>query len=146
MLITFGKFRILDLGDLTWNKELALVCPVNKPETVDVYLSTNHGLDQSNAPAIVHALKPRVAITYNGATKGGSPEALHTIRTSPGIEDVWQLHYAQDASKENNAPQPFIANVEQDASVNQALSAGLDGEFTVTNSRNGKAKTYAPRH
>ena len=53
MLITFGKFRMIDLGDLTWNKELALVCPNNKLGTVDVYLSTHHGLDQSNAPAIV---------------------------------------------------------------------------------------------
>jgi hypothetical protein len=93
---------------------------------------------------MVHALKPRVAIINNGATKGGSPEALQTIRTSPGIEDVWQLHYAQNAGKENNAPEPFIVNVDQDASVSWIkVSAGLDGGFTVTNSRNGKTKTYA---
>ncbi|MGO8785981.1 MAG: ComEC/Rec2 family competence protein [Terriglobia bacterium] len=146
MLITFGKFRMVDFGDLTWNKELGLVCPDNKLGTVDVYLSTHHGLNESNAPAMVDALRPRVAITNNGATKGGSPEALHTIRTSPGIEDVWQLHYAQDAGKENNAPEPFIVNVDQDASVSWIkLSAGLDGGFTVANSRNGKTKTYAPR-
>jgi beta-lactamase superfamily II metal-dependent hydrolase len=146
MLITFGKFRMVDFGDLTWNKELGLVCPDNKLGTVDVYLSTHHGLNESNAPAMVDALKPRVAITNNGATKGGSPEALRTIRTSPGIEDVWQLHYAQDAGKENNAPEPFIVNVDQDASVSWIkLSAGLDGGFTVTNSRNGKTKTYVPR-
>ncbi len=146
MLITFGKFRMVDFGDLTWNKELGLVCPDNKLGTVDVYLSTHHGLNESNAPAMVDALKPRVAITNNGDTKGGSPEALHTIRTSPGIEDVWQLHYAQDAGKENNAPEPFIVNVDQDASVSWIkLAAGLDGGFTVTNSRNGMTKTYAPR-
>jgi beta-lactamase superfamily II metal-dependent hydrolase len=146
MLITIGKFSMIDLGDLTWNKELALVCPDNKLGTVDVYLSTHHGLDQSNAPAIVHALRPRVAITNNGATKGGSPEALHTIRTSPGMEDVWQLHYAQAAGKENNAPEPFIVNVDQDAQASWIkLSAGPDGGFTVTNSRNGKTKTYPPR-
>jgi competence protein ComEC len=146
MVISFGKFRIIDLGDLTWNKELTLVCPDNKLGTVDVYLSTHHGLDQSNAPAIVDALKPRVAITNNGATKGGTAEALATIRNSPGIEDVWQLHYAQNAGKENNAPEPFIVNVDQDASVSWIkLSAGPDGGFTVTNSRNGKTKTYPPR-
>jgi hypothetical protein len=146
LLITFGKFRMIDLGDLTWNKELDLACPNNKLGTVDVYLSTHHGLNQSNAPDIVHALKPRVAIVNNGATKGGSPEALQTIRTSPGIEDVWQLHYAQNAGKENNAPEPFIVNVDQDASVSWIkVSAGLDGGFTVTNSRNGNTKTYAPR-
>jgi len=147
MLITFGDFRMIDLGDLTWNKELELVCPDNKLGTVDVYLSTHHGLNQSNAPAIVHALKPRVAIINNGATKGGSAEALQTIRTSPGIEDVWQLHFAQNAGKELNAPEPFVVNVDQDASTSWIkLSAGLDGGFTVTNSRNGKTKTYAPRH
>jgi len=146
MLITFGKFRMIDLGDLTWNKELALVCPVNKLGTVDLYLSTHHGLDQSNAPAIVDALHPRVAITNNGATKGGSLEAMQTIRTSPGIEDVWQLHYAQNAGPENNTREPFIVNVSQDASVSWIkLSAGLDGGFTVTNSRNGETKNYAPR-
>jgi competence protein ComEC len=146
MLITYGKFRLIDLGDLTWNKELELACPDNKIGTVDVYLSTHHGLDQSNAPAIVHALKPRVAIINNGTTKGGSPEALRTIRTSPGIEDVWQLHYAQNADKENNAPEPFIVNVDQESRVSWIkLEAQADGEFTVTNSRNGKTKVYPPR-
>jgi beta-lactamase superfamily II metal-dependent hydrolase len=146
MLVTYGKFRLIDLGDLTWNKELELACPDNKIGTVDVYLSTHHGLDQSNAPAIVQALKPRVAIINNGATKGGSPEALQTIRTSPGIEDVWQLHYAQNAGKENNAPEPFIVNVDQESSVSWIkLEAQADGEFTVTNSRNGKTQVYPPR-
>ncbi len=143
MLITLGRFRMIDLGDLTWNKEMQLACPINKVGTVDVYLSTHHGLDLSNCPALVHALRPRVAITNNGATKGGSAEALHTIRTSPGIQDVWQLHYAQNAGKENNAPEPFIVNVDQDAKVSWIkLSAKPDGEFTVTNSRNGYSKTY----
>lgn len=147
MLITYGKFRMVDFGDLTWNKELGLVCPNNKLGQVDVYLSTHHGLDQSNAPAIVDALRPRVAITNNGATKGGSAEAMHTIRTSPGIEDVWQLHYAQNAPKQDNASESFIVNVSQDASVSWIkLSAEADGGFTVTNSRNGTSKNYPPRH
>ena len=58
MLITYGKFRMADLGDLTWNKELDLVCPNNLIGTVDLYLTTHHGLDQSNSPAIVEALTP----------------------------------------------------------------------------------------
>jgi competence protein ComEC len=146
MVISFGKFRMVDFGDLTWNKELALVCPNNRVGKVDVYLSTHHGLDQSNSPAIVDALHPRVAVTNNGATKGGSAEAMHTILNSPGIEDVWQLHYAQNAGKENNAPEPFIVNVDQDEKVGWIkVSAQSDGAFTVTNSRNGKTKSYPPR-
>jgi hypothetical protein len=146
MVITYGKFRTIDLGDLTWNKELQLACPDNKLGTVDVYLSTHHGWDASNNPALVDALKPRVAITNNGATKGGTAEAMHTIHNCPGIEDIWQLHYARNAGKENNSPEPFIVNVDQEASVGWIkVSAWPNGAFTVTNSRNGRTKTYAPR-
>jgi competence protein ComEC len=144
MMISYGSFRMIDLGDLTWNKELELVCPNNKLGTVDVYLSTHHGLDESNSPAIVQALKPRVAITNNGTTKGGMAEAMHTIRTAPGIEDVWQLHYAQNSPKEDNAPEPFIVNVDEDKKVSWIkLEAQDDGQFTITNSRNGNSKVYS---
>jgi competence protein ComEC len=146
MIISLGKFRMTDLGDLTWNKELNLVCPNNKLGTVDVYLGTHHGGEESNAPPIVYALRPRVVIMNNGATKGGEAEPFRTIRSSPGIEDVWQLHYSQNASKEENAPEPFLVNVDQDARVSWIkLSAEPNGQFTVTNSRNGKTKVYPPR-
>src|SRR5436190_666219 len=96
-LLTFGRFRLIDLGDLTWNKEHDLVCPNNRLGTVDVYLTTHHGLDQSGAPVLVHALNPRVAVMNNGARKGGSPAAWQVVRSSPALEDLWQLHYAVDA-------------------------------------------------
>ena len=143
MLITYGKFRIIDLGDLTWNKELGLACPDNKIGTIDVYLSTHHGLDQSSAPPLVHALHPLVAIMNNGARKGGSAEAWQTMHSSAGLEDIWQLHYALEAGKPNNAPDDFIANLEEHCQGNWIkLSAESDGHFTVTNSRNQKTKTY----
>jgi beta-lactamase superfamily II metal-dependent hydrolase len=143
MLITYGNFRMIDLGDLTWDKELGLACPDNKIGTVDVYLSTHHGLNLSGAPPLVHALHPLVAIMNNGAKKGGEPEAWQTIRTSPGLEDIWQLHYALEAGKANNAPEAFIANLEEHCQGNWIrLSAEPDGQFTVTNSRNGMTKAY----
>ncbi len=141
VLIQLGKFRLIDLGDLTWNKELELACPTNRIGTVDVYVSSHHGLNQSGSSALVHGLRPRVAIMNNGARKGGSPEAWQTIRSSPGLEDLWQLHFAVAGGKENNAPEPFIANLEEEGNWIK-LSARPDGEFTVTNSRNGKSKTY----
>jgi beta-lactamase superfamily II metal-dependent hydrolase len=145
LLISFGKFRMIDLGDLTWNKELELVCPQNLIGTVDVYLSTHHGMNLSGSPAIVHALHPRVAIMNNGARKGGSPEAWQAIRTSPGLEDIWQLHYALAGGKEHNAPEDFIANLQEEARAHWIkLSASADGQFTVTNSRNGMSKSYRP--
>ncbi len=73
ILVRFGKFRFLDLGDLTKAKEIALVCPANPIGTVDLYLATHHGFNLSNAQAIVDALHPRAAIMDNGAPQGGQP-------------------------------------------------------------------------
>jgi competence protein ComEC len=147
MIISYGKFRIADLGDLTWNKELDLVCPNNKLGTVDVYLTSHHGLDSSNAPPIVQALKPRVAIMNNGARKGGSPPAWKVIKASPGLEDLWQLHFAVAGKTETNAADMFIANLEESTDEGRyiKLSASADGGFTVYNSRNKYSKTYKPR-
>src|SRR5580698_1416220 len=92
-VIGFGKFRIVDLGDLTWNKEHDLMCPNNKIGQTDVYIVSHHGLDISGSPALVHALHPKVAIMNNGEKKGGTVEALDTIHTSPGLLDIWQLHF-----------------------------------------------------
>jgi beta-lactamase superfamily II metal-dependent hydrolase len=145
MLITYGKFRMIDLGDLTWNRELRLACPNNLIGTVDVYLSTHHGLSLSGAPPLVQALHPLVAIMNNGARKGGEPEAWQTIRNSPGLQDIWQLHYALEAGKANNAPAAFIANLDEHCQGNWIrLSAEPDGRFTVTNGRNGMTKAYTP--
>ena len=143
-ILSYGRFRFADLGDLTWNKELSLACPKNLLGTVDVYLVTHHGLDISNSPAIVQALRPRVAIMNNGAKKGGSPKAWTVVRNSPGLEDLWQLHYAVAGGKDHNSPAQLIANPEASADSGYwiALVAHPDGSFTVTNSRNGFAKTY----
>ena len=145
-LITFGKFRMVDLGDLTWNKEFSLACPANLIGTVDLYLTTHHGLDQSNNPALVHALHPRVAIMNNGARKGGSPAAWQTVHSSPGLQDLWQLHYSVEGAAANNVNEQFIANPDEksDAAHYIKVSADPNGVFTVTNSRNSLTKTYKP--
>jgi beta-lactamase superfamily II metal-dependent hydrolase len=145
MVLSFGSFRMLDLGDLTWNKEHDLVCPNNLLGTVDLYLTTHHGLDQSGPAVLVHAVAPRVAIMNNGAKKGGMASAWRIIRDSPGLEDLWQLHYAVDAGAEANAAEPFIANRDETTAYGLRVTAGRDGRFTVTNTRNGMSKTYQPR-
>jgi competence protein ComEC len=141
-VITFGRFRMIDLGDLTWNKEQELVCPNNLIGPVDLYLTTHHGVAQSNAPVIVQAIKPRVAVMNNGAKKGGSPEAWQIVHDSPGLEDFWQLHYAVDGGKDHNVSEQFIANVDESTAYNITVSVNADGRFTVTNTRNGYKKTY----
>lgn len=146
-LITFGKFKLVDLGDLTWNKELDLVCPSNRVGTVDVYLTTHHGLAASNAPPVVNALKPRVAIMNNGARKGGQAAAWKVVKEVAGLEDLWQIHFAVSGGKETNVPDMFIANLEEsnDAGNYIKLSASADGSFSVYNSRNKYSKTYPAR-
>jgi beta-lactamase superfamily II metal-dependent hydrolase len=144
VFITFGSFRALDLGDLTWNKEHELVCPNNKAGTVDLYIVSHHGMDMSGSPAFVHAIHPRVAIMDNGARKGGTVPAWQAIHSSPGIEDIWQLHYSIAGGKENNPPDTFIANTDEAGDAGNWIRATVhpDGSFTVYNSRNKYSKTY----
>jgi competence protein ComEC len=141
-VVSFGRFRMLDLGDLTWNKERDLVCPENRIGPIDLYLTTHHGVSASNAPVIVHAVRPRVAVMNNGAKKGGAPEAWSVIRTSPGLEDFWQLHYAADAGADHNVPEPFIANMDETTGHSIHVRASRDGSFVVTNLRNGFSRKY----
>jgi competence protein ComEC len=143
ILLTFDNFRFLDLGDLTWNKELELMCPANPIGTVSVYLTSHHGVSQSGSPALVDAIHPRVAIMNNGARKGGSPAAWQIVKDSPGLEDLWQLHYSMEGAKEHNVPDSFIANVDEHCEGKYLeLTAKSDGSFTVVNSRNKFQKVY----
>ena len=143
IMVTYGKFRFLDLGDLTKKKELELVCPNNMLGTVDLFLVSHHGLDQSNSKALVWALHPKVAIMDNGAHKGGSPEAWQTVHDSPGLQDLWQLHYAVGGGKEHNVEEKLIANTEESSDGHYIkVTAELGGAFTVVNSRNGFEKEY----
>ncbi len=143
-ILTYGSFRFLDLGDLTWNKELELVCPNNLIGKVDVYLTTHHGLGASGNQAIVQAIHPRVAIMNNGARKGGDPLAWQIIKDSPGLEDIWQLHYSVAGGSDHNVRDSYIANVDEvgDAGSYLRLSAQQDGSFTVYNSRNKFERSY----
>jgi competence protein ComEC len=145
LLITLGKFRMIDLGDLTWRKEYALVCPVNRVGRVALYLTTHHGLNISGEDYIVDALHPVVAIANNGANKGGTPEAFTVIHHSPGLKGFWELHDSLAAGK-LNAPPTYIANpnADQDRGHWIEVVAYPNGSFTVTNSRNGKSETYHP--
>ena len=142
--IQFGKFRFVDPGDMIWNEELGLHCPGNKAGRPDVYLTAHHGTHLS--PKSVHGLAPRVIVMNNGARKGGLPEEWKLLRGSPGIEDLWQLHFSLAGGKEANSPDPFIANVEaNDDGHYLKLSASEDGSFAVFNSRSKYTKHYAAK-
>jgi competence protein ComEC len=144
--IAFGKLKLVDLGDLTWDKEMQLMCPVNKLGKVDVYIVSHHGWQESGSPALVHGLAPRVAIMDNGAKKGGTPSTWDIIKTSPQLEDLWQLHYSEEGSSAHNAGAEFIANPDGPDSGNYLELIGKsDGSFKVFNSRTQKTKQYPAR-
>jgi competence protein ComEC len=169
-IVTFGRFRVAHLGDLTWNKEFDLMCPSNRIGTVDLFVVSHHGQPVSNSPQLVHALESRAAIINNGTRKGGQPDAMRIIYSAPRLEDVWQIHFSLLSGQEFTVPGLFIANLTDDNPDAMPLSAmpppapgsgappppvhngpahwikvsaTADGSFTVTNGRNGFAKRYA---
>ncbi len=120
-VLSYGRFRTIDLGDLTWNGELDLMCPTNRIGTVDLYLTSHHGLEKSGSPALVQALRPRVVVMNNGTRKGGTPDAFAALQETVGIEDLWQLHWSYNVGLEN-APARFIANVDDAATIATVLT------------------------
>jgi beta-lactamase superfamily II metal-dependent hydrolase len=142
-VFTLGKLRILDLGDLTSDKEIGLVCPENKLGKIDIYVVSHHGWNQSGSPALLSAITPRLAIMDNGAKKGDSPSSWDIIEKSPNLENLWQLHYSEEGASTHNVPAQFIANVQgADAGNYLKLTAWPDGKFEVFNSRTRETKQY----
>jgi beta-lactamase superfamily II metal-dependent hydrolase len=184
-IVTLGSFRMLDFGDLLWDHAMALTCPNNLIGTVDLYMVTGHGAEVCSAAPFVEAIRPRVAIMQNGTRKGGDLLTMQTLRSSPGFQDLWQLHWAYKGGLEQNSPAALVANIEDTATIAGVLvppppapraaatapapgaagqagrgranappphvpaywikiSAWPDGSFTVSNTRNGFSRSYAP--
>lgn len=152
-LLTYGKFKFLDLGDLTWEKELELACPVNKLGKVTLYQPTWHGFfnDASGPPAHVTAVEPEVVIVNNGPRKGIATPALYErLSQIPGIAGIWQMHKSliNEEAKGHNTSEEMMANLEPTAECpGHWLKVTVEpgGKFTVTNSRNNFSKTYTAR-
>ncbi len=167
--MNFGKLRILDLGDLTWDKERPLMCPVNKIGHINLLVVSHHGSKPSSSPVLINGIAPQAAIMDNGETKGGFVRVLDTIRNAPNKPDLWQLHYALEGGDQHNTGKDMIANLlstegeeaakqlaagkplpavtshTKDAGNMITVEAYPDGRFTVTNGRNGFAKKYSAR-
>lgn len=144
LVVQFGKFRFADLGDIIYNEELALLCPENRVGKLDLLLTPHHGTHVS--PKADYAMAPRVVIENDGAIKGGKREAYQMWRAMPGLEDLWELHFAMAGGREGNSPDTFIANIDQQCEGKYLkVTAHEDGSFTVYNSRNKYTKTYAAK-
>ena len=163
-VIILGQFRAADFGDMWRTKELELMCPNNPLGTVDLLFATSHGAIASGSLPFVHGLQPRVVLMQNGTRKGGAAEPMKTILSSPGLENLWQMHWSYNAGIEQNTPAVFIANVDEPSAIAGVLtgaggrgnaahapaywlkvSAREDGSFSITNPRNGSTKSYSKR-
>jgi competence protein ComEC len=144
-VISYGKVRIAAFGDLTWDREKDLFCPIDKVGKVDVYLATHHGTGLSGSAAAVNALSPVVAIVGNSARKGADAARMKTIKASPRIQGVWQLH-TTTVAPDVNVDADMIANPDTDQTKDRFYDLRLrikkSGEITVINERNGFNKTY----
>jgi len=142
VVIEYGKFRFADLGDIIWNEELDLLCPENHVGKVEVYMTDHHATHVP--PKAIYGLAPRVILMDNGPRKGGDPQAWNVYANSPGLEQMWQVHFSMAGGKEHNVPDPFIANLNEGQHTGEYLrvSANADGSFTVYNSRNKYTKSY----
>jgi beta-lactamase superfamily II metal-dependent hydrolase len=147
-VLSFGDWRFLDLGDLTWNVEHQLVSPTNKIGQVDVYQVTHHGLEISNNPVLIKSVNPRVAICNNGPRKGGHPSVISTLRRLPDIQGIYQLHRNLLATDAENVDVDYIANDGRNKQSGETvvLAVAADAKsYTVTVGSKGKTRTYKTR-
>lgn len=142
--LRYGKFRFVDLGDLSGQPLFALVCPDMLLGAVDLYLVPHHGGGDVTYPATFAAFRPRVAILNNGATKGVGGDTLDALHHVKGLEDVWQLHRAAAPAAANFADRQ-IANLDESTGHWLKATAATDGSFSVTNERTGELRRYPAR-
>jgi hypothetical protein len=147
MLVSFGPFRFFDGGDLTWNTEGDLVCPADRVGPVDVFQSQHHGLDQSNNPVLVKTLAPTVTIVNNGPRKGGEPGTFATLKATPSIKAVYQVHRNVRVGPDQNTADDLIANKEETCAGHHIkLSVDPQGKtYAVSVPSTGHEKTYETR-
>ena len=145
VVITFGTTRILDLGDLTWNKEMELLCPTNMVGRVDVFFVTGHGMNLSSSPP-TGAFDPLVALMQNGSMKGGDEAVIKTVDSYPDLQGFWREHYTVRYPDLNGDPN-YIANLNQQPDQGYPISVDITprGQITVANGRNQFSKVYHAR-
>jgi competence protein ComEC len=143
ILFSFGKFQFFDAGDLTWNVEKRLVCPIDLIGPVDLYQVTHHGMDISNHPTLVQTIAPTVAIMNNGPRKGGAPATVKRLRAVPSIQAAYQLHRNAATSDDDNTDPSLIAN--KGSSEGEFIRVRIvpDGsKFSVQIGESGPERTF----
>ena len=168
--LAFGKFKFLALIDLDWQKEMELVCPLNKLGLITLYQTSRHGaFDGAGAPALLGAIRPQVVVVNNGPRKGlgqldnsvksATPPGKKTaayerngyarLAKMQGVEGIWQGHLSLlDKEPGHNTSEDMIANFEETADCKGHWIKAIvepSGRFTVINGRNGFSRSYTAR-
>lgn len=143
ILFSLGKFQFFDAGDLTWNVEKRLVCPIDLVGPVDLYQVTHHGMDISNHPTVVQTLAPTVAIMNNGPRKGGAAATVKRLRSVPSIQAAYQLHRNAATSDDDNTDPSLIANKGSSEGEFIRVRIASDGSrFTVQVGEHGPERAF----
>jgi competence protein ComEC len=143
-VLEVGRFRFFDGGDLTWNTEAKLVCPVDLVGPVDVYQVNHHGLAASNNPVLVRTLAPTVTVMNNGPRKGGDAATVTLLKSLSGATN-YQVH--KDVRHEESAPAEQIANVPEQCPANYIkMSVEPSGQrYTISIPATGHTRTFSVR-
>ena len=145
LLLKFGDFEFLNLADLSWNVSKRLICPSDQIGEVDLYQVTHHGGNINNNPALLRSLRPTVAVMINGPRKGGHPDTVKWLRETPSFKALYQLHRNVQTTAEQNAPDEFIANLDEQPDDANMIMVSVDAAkrvFTVTNGRTKESRGY----
>ena len=147
LLLSYGDFDFLDLGDLTWNIEHQLVCPNNPLGKVDLQMVTHHGLDLSSNPALVRVIEPTVSVMCNGPHKGANREVVSLLKSIPSLKATYQLHRNVELSEKDNPDKSQIANWEENCKgefIKVSVSPAAK-TFSVTVGEKGKSSIYSTK-
>ena len=144
--LRLGKFTFFDAGDLTWNVEKKLVCPVDKIGPIDLFQATHHGMAISNHPTLLKTIAPIVAIMNNGPRKGGDAATVHRLKSVPSLQAAYQLHKNAATAAADNTDPARIANSDPAGGQFFHVSVTPDGaRFTVRIGREGPERTFDSR-
>jgi len=146
LLFTLGRFQFFDAGDLTWNIERKLVCPIDLVGKVDLFQVTHHGMDSSNNPVLVRTLAPTVAVMNNGPHKGGGAATVRLLKSIPSLQAAYQLHRNADTSASENTEADLIANKNEAGGEFIHVKVDADGsKFSVQLGEQGPVRTFQTR-
>jgi competence protein ComEC len=148
LLLELGRFRFFDGGDLTWNTEGRLVCPEDRVGPVDVYQSNHHGVDNSNSGVLVRTLQPQVVVFNNGPQKGYGPASAATVKATPSVKAVYQVHRNLREGAQNSDPAHVANDKDSETCAGNHVRMSVDprGEtYSLSVPSTGHQQSYQTR-